>query len=33
MEKKNLLIQKTNELRIDGEKLKKKKEKLQNLIY
>jgi hypothetical protein len=33
MEKKNFLIQKTNELSIDGEKLRKKKEKLQNPIY
>ena len=33
MEKNNLSIQKANELSIDGEKLRKKKEKLQNPIY
>ena len=33
MEKNNLSIQKANELCIDGEKLRKKKEKLQNPIY
>ena len=33
MEKNNLSIQKANELSIDEEKLRKKKEKLQNPIY